>query len=119
MEIQARVGQGKFRTALLRKYGLSCAVTGPCPAEALEAAHLIPFAEHETHDVDSGLLLRSDIHRLFDAGSLAINPDTGAVELAAELLNYPAYRDLHGRKITQSPSVAALRSAYSSQSWPE
>ncbi|WP_342660399.1 hypothetical protein Rruber_00233 [Rhodococcus ruber] len=118
-EIQARVGQGKFRTALLRKYGLSCAVTGPCPAEALEAAHLIPFAKHETHDVDSGLLLRSDIHRLLDAGSLAINPDTGAVELSAELLNYPAYRDLHGRKITQSPSMAALRSAYSPQSWPD
>ncbi|PBC35743.1 hypothetical protein CJ178_30170 [Rhodococcus sp. ACPA4] len=111
-EIHARVGQGKFRTALLRKYGLSCAVTGPCPAEALEAAHLVPFAKHETHDVDSGLLLRSDIHRLLDAGSLAISPDTGAVELSAELLNYPAYRDLHGKQITQKPTPAALRAAY-------
>ncbi|WP_120285339.1 HNH endonuclease [Rhodococcus rhodochrous] len=111
-EIKARLGQGAFRTALLRKYGLSCAVTGPCPAEALEAAHLVPFARHETHDVDSGLLLRSDIHRLLDAGALAINPDTKTVELTAELLNYPMYRDLHGRTITQNPSAAALHAAY-------
>lgn len=111
-EIQARVGQGKFRTALLRKYGLSCAVTGPCPAEALEAAHLVPFSAHETHDVDNGLLLRSDIHRLLDAGALAINPDNKFIELSAELLNYPMYRDLHGKQISQDPSVEALRKAY-------
>lgn len=114
-EIQARIGQGEFRAELLRTYGLSCAVTGPCPAEAIDAAHIEPFAQHQAHSVESGLLLRSDIHRLFDAGSLAINPDTRTVELSAELLNYAAYRDLQGQQITQSPSDAALRASYGSQ----
>ncbi|BCQ09161.1 hypothetical protein JMUB5695_02600 [Mycobacterium heckeshornense] len=82
--------------------------------EALEAAHVLPFATHETHNVDEGLLLRTDIHRLFDAGQIAINPDTLAVELASGLMDYPPYAALSGRKITQSPSAEALRGRYTS-----
>lgn len=114
VQVRTRVGQGLFRTALLQKYGLSCAVTGPCPAEALEAAHLLPFATHETHHVDEGLLLRTDVHRLFDAGQIAINPKTLTVELASGLMDYPPYAALDGRKITQSPSGAALYVRYTS-----
>lgn len=112
MEVRARVGQGLFRTELLRKYGLSCAVTGACPSEPLEAAHVLPFATHETHSVDEGLLLRTDIHRLFDAGNLAINPDMLEIEVDSSLAQYPLYSSLEGQKITQSPRVEALRSRY-------
>jgi hypothetical protein len=108
-QVRARVGKGVFRTALLQRYGLSCAITGPCPAEALEAAHLSP---HETPDVEEGLLLRADIHRLFDAGQIAINPNTLAVELVSGLMDYPHYAALLGQKITQTPSVEALRMWY-------
>lgn len=113
-QVRARIGQGLFRTALLQKYGLSCAVTGPCPAEALEAAHVLPFSTHESHDVEEGLLLRTDIHRLFDAGQIAINPDTLAVELISGLMDYPLYAPLNGRKIAQLPRVEALRVRYTS-----
>ncbi len=111
-QVLARVNQGQFRTGLLRAYGLSCAVTGPCPAEALEAAHVLPYATHESHNIDEGLLLRTDIHRLFDAGHIAINPDTLSVEVDPNLAQYQFYSSLDGQKITQTPSVEALRSRY-------
>lgn len=111
-QVLTRINQGNFRTGLLRMYGLSCAVTGPCPAEALEAAHLLPYSLHESHNVAEGLLLRTDIHRLFDAGHIAINPDTLSVEIDASLSQYPLYKSLHGRKLTQTPSLDALRTRY-------
>lgn len=60
--VKVRVGQAAFRQQLLRMYGLVCAVTGPCPAPALQAAHLRAFAKHESHDLSDGLLLRADTH---------------------------------------------------------
>ncbi|WP_145883039.1 HNH endonuclease signature motif containing protein [Streptomyces sp. BK340] len=91
----ARRGQDAFRKALVREYGMFCAVTGPTPAEALEAAHLRPFAVTEQHHVEEGLLLRADIHRLFDSGLLAIGPNL-LVSIAPSLLGYTGYRALHG-----------------------
>ncbi|OPX05948.1 HNH endonuclease [Mycobacterium sp. AT1] len=113
-QVLVRINQGHFRTGLLRAYGLSCAVTGPCPAEALEAAHVLPYATHESHKIDEGLLLRTDIHRLFDAGHIAINPDTLIVEVDPNLARYPLYASLQGQKISQQPSVEALRKRYGS-----
>ncbi|UEA58386.1 HNH endonuclease [Gordonia otitidis] len=69
-------------------------------------------AKHEEHDVDSGLLLRADIHLLFDTGLLAINPDTRKVEVTADLVGYPTYHEFHGRDISQTPSRDALLAAY-------
>ncbi|WP_197023657.1 HNH endonuclease [Rhodococcus sp. UNC363MFTsu5.1] len=105
---KARNGQNTFRQALLQRYGLHCAVTGPCPVEVLQAAHLRPFAEHETHSVSGGMLLRSDIHQLFDAGLLAINPATMTVAVAPALAQYADYMKLEGAKVALSSIDGAL-----------
>jgi hypothetical protein len=94
----ARRGQDAFRRALVRRYGMICAVTGPAPAEVLEAAHLRPFADTERHRVEEGLLLRADIHRLFDNGLLAISP-TLQVSIAPSLRGYTAYNTLQGSRL--------------------
>lgn len=91
----ARRGQDAFRQALVREYGMVCAMTGPAPAEVLEAAHLRPFAVTEQHSVEEGLLLRADIHRLFDAGLLAIR-STLLVSVAPSLLGHAEYSALDG-----------------------
>ncbi|MGW5472815.1 HNH endonuclease [Streptomyces chartreusis] len=93
--VAARRGQDAFRKALVREYGLVCAVTGPAPSEVLEAAHLRPFAATEQHSLEEGLLLRADIHRLLDSGLLAISP-TLAVSVAPSLLGHTEYRALDG-----------------------
>ncbi|RSS77805.1 HNH endonuclease [Streptomyces sp. WAC06128] len=96
--VRTRVGQAPFRKQLLLDYGQVCAFTGPAPAGALQAAHLYSYADEEEHHDWGGLLLRNDVHSLFDRGQITVNPDTGRIEVDDELLGYPAYAELHGRK---------------------
>ncbi|MHB9853640.1 HNH endonuclease [Streptomyces krungchingensis] len=102
----ARHGQNAFRRALVRQYGMICAVTGPTPAEALEAAHIRPFASTERHRVEEGLLLRADIHRLFDSGLLTFSTDLEAC-IAPSLFGHPTYKALQGSRM-HLPTDAVL-----------
>src|SRR5262249_9092154 len=63
---QHRLGQATFRIAVLDAYERACAVTEEHSLPALEAAHIRPFADFGPHEVSNGLLLRADIHHLFD-----------------------------------------------------
>jgi putative restriction endonuclease len=72
---QHRLGQGTFRAMITDAYGRQCAITRERALPALEAAHIRPFTETLTHRVGNGVLLRSDVHRLFDAGYITITPD--------------------------------------------
>mgnify|MGYP000176837422 CR=1 FL=1 len=96
---RARVGQGAFRTKMLAKYGQVCVITGPAPESVLEAAHLYSYAELGVHHDDGGLLLRRDLHRLFDDGGIVIDPKTLAVDVAESLQSYPEYQRLHGAPV--------------------
>ena len=73
--VRPRVGQGIFRTVVTDVYGRQCAVTREKALPALEAAHIRPFSEAPRHYVKNGLLLRSDVHKLFDAGYVTVTPD--------------------------------------------
>jgi putative restriction endonuclease len=70
-----RLGQAAFRLAVTEAYGRACAATGEHSLPALEAAHIVPFAENGPHEVCNGLLLRSDVHRLFDRGYVSVGSD--------------------------------------------
>jgi len=74
-ETRQRIGQGIFRVLVTDAYGRACAITREKALPALEAAHIKPFSEVETHDLRNGLLLRSDVHRLFDAGYITVTPE--------------------------------------------
>jgi len=73
--VRPRLGQGAFRVAVTEAYTRACAVTGEHSLPALEAAHIKPYSEGGPHSVSNGLLLRSDIHRLFDHGYVTITAD--------------------------------------------
>jgi putative restriction endonuclease len=85
-EVVRRRGQAKFRKKLLAAYNTRCAITGCDAAEALEAAHIAPYRGDHSDHVQNGLLLRSDIHSLFDLGLISINSTTMTVVIAPELL---------------------------------
>ncbi len=70
-----RLGQGSFRIEITRSYCEHCAVSGERALPTLDAAHILPVAEGGEHRLDNGLLLRSDIHRLFDRGYATVTPD--------------------------------------------
>ena len=96
--IVRRRGQPAFRRALLKAYQGKCAITG-CDAErALEAAHIVPYMGAETNHVTNGLLLRADIHTLFDLGLIAVEPNSMTL-LLSPALRETSYRDLEGTQI--------------------
>jgi len=73
--VAPRLGQGVFRLAVTKAYGSACAITQEHSLPALEAAHIQPYGGGGEHDVRNGLLLRSDVHRLFDKGYVTVTPD--------------------------------------------
>jgi putative restriction endonuclease len=118
--ITRRRGQPAFRRALLAAYGGRCAVSG-CAVEAvLEAAHIAPYLGAHTNVVTNGLLLRADLHTLFDLGMLWIEPATMTVCLADDL-KASNYGQLHGRRLRlpraqrDRPSRKALASRLPTQ----
>jgi putative restriction endonuclease len=73
--VRPRMGQGHFKRAVAAAYKNRCAVTSSATFPSLEAAHIRPFAEGGEHTVSNGLLLRTDVHRLYDRGYVSIDPD--------------------------------------------
>jgi tetratricopeptide (TPR) repeat protein len=105
--IVKRQGQTKFRQALLAAYNGKCAITGFDAEAALEAVHIIPYAAASNNDPTNGILLRADLHTLFDLNLLAIHPDTLRVSLHPTL-QHTEYRPLHGKQM-RAPAVETLR----------
>lgn len=73
--VRPRLGQGSFRVLITDTYERRCAMTGERALPVLEAAHIRPVTGGGQHRVDNGLLLRSDLHRLFDRGYVTVTPD--------------------------------------------
>ena len=74
----------RFRGAVKQIFNHTCAVSGCSVAEVVEAAHILGMGEQGKDDPENGIALRVDLHRLFDANLLAINPSNGDVHIAAE-----------------------------------
>ena len=72
--VRPRLGQGTFRFAVQAAYG-KCAVTREHSLPALDAAHIVPYDSGGEHEIPNGLLLRADIHRLFDQGYVTVTPE--------------------------------------------
>ena len=69
---KVRLGQGAFRVLVTDAYNRKCAISGEKTLPVLEAAHIKPFSESGSHFISNALLLRSDLHKLFDTGYLTI-----------------------------------------------
>lgn len=112
--VMRRQGQTAFRNKLIKAYEGQCAITR-CKIEALlDAAHIFPYQGKDTNVISNGLLLRTDIHRLFDIGLLWIVPDTLRVKLSSILINTEYYyldgtTIFHPRIISYIPNAQALQ----------
>jgi putative restriction endonuclease len=116
--ITPRLGQGIFRVAVTDAYGRACAVTGEHSLPVLDAAHIRAYQADGPHEVRNGLLLRADLHRLFDKGYITVT-DERRVEvsprLRADYHNGRTYYPLHGQLLRRplasadEPDPAYLR----------
>lgn len=98
MSVEIRKHQTEFKERVLKYYN-QCVVTGCSIIKALDAAHIIPHSEYVNFNTANGLILRSDIHRLYDAKLLSIN-ENGVVNLEKSLRANDCYKYLHGKKVT-------------------
>ena len=78
---EVRTEQQKFRKAIAQRDGLQCAITGCAIAEVLDAAHLRARAQGGADHPDNGVILRTDLHRLYDSGQLQVDWNSGKVSL--------------------------------------
>ena len=100
--VMPRLGQGSFRIIVTDVYQCRCAVTQERTLPALIAAHIKPYAVSGPHDIGNGILLRSDIHQLLDAGYVTISPDYRfevSKRIHEEFENGGDYYVMHGRKL--------------------
>lgn len=103
-----RLGQGAFRVLVTDAYQRRCAVTGEKTLPVLEAAHIKPYAENGPHRISNGLLLRSDLHTLFDLGYITVTPDLHlevSPRLKEEWHNGREYYAHHGRVLQYRPAL--------------
>lgn len=95
--IAVRQGQPIFRKKLLKAYESCCAISGTQVSEILEAAHIIPYNGNKTNSINNGLLLRADIHTLFDLGLIGV--DENYEILTSPKLENTEYEIFKGKKI--------------------
>jgi putative restriction endonuclease len=117
--VRPRLGQGTFRLGVTDAYSRCCAVTQEHSLPVLEAAHIQPYARQGTHDISNGLLLRVDIHKLFDRGYVTVTPNHRfevSRRLQDDYSNGRSYYPLHGAEI-QLPTAASERPSQAQLIW--
>ncbi len=112
--VTERKGQGNFRAIITTAYSNKCCITSETTPELLEAAHIQPYFDENSNHVKNGLLLRVDLHKLYDNGLLYID-ESFKIHISSEVKS-EFYRKLNGTKIrlpennNLHPSKEALKS---------
>lgn len=119
--VNRRKYQSTFRQNLMQVYGSKCVVSGTNSFEVLEAAHISTHAGSRNNDTSNGLLLRADLHILFDRGLLQIHPTTLKIHLSPTIQE-PEYTRYTGNLIIErldgkKPSEAYLQAKWESADW--
>jgi putative restriction endonuclease len=110
--LNGRQGQNEFRNNLISVYGSYCMITGINVVNVIEASHICPYRGEKDNHILNGLLLRADLHKLFDSDLLGINPESLEVEIHP-LIGETKYKKYQSQKLTMPnidilPSIAAL-----------
>ncbi len=108
---KSRPGQAGFRIGLTEAYQRRCAITGENILPVLQAAHIQPVHKQGTNDLTNGLLLRSDMHTLYDDGLIGVTPDYTiciSERIREEYVNGKIYYSWQGKRLTTLPKDEQL-----------
>jgi putative restriction endonuclease len=117
--VRPRLGQGTFRMVVTDIYERRCAISGEKALPVLEAAHIRPVASGGRHELPNGLLLRSDIHTLYDRGYVSVTPDLRVLvsqRLKEDFDNGEPYYPFRGQQI-QIPKDRAAQPNREALEW--
>jgi putative restriction endonuclease len=119
-QTKIRIGQGAFRLMVTNAYDRRCAVTGEGLVTVLDAAHIQDFSQQGPNLESNGLLLRKDIHKLFDEGIMTITP-SHHIEISNEIRHQyehsSEYIKFHGQPLHQLPKALHHHPAKKYLSW--
>jgi len=102
-----RIGQGAFRVKVIDTYNRKCSISGEKTLPVLEAAHIKPYSVSGSNHVSNGLLMRSDLHKLFDSGYLTVTTDYKievSSRIKVEFDNGKDYYKYHGKDLFLLPT---------------
>jgi hypothetical protein len=108
--ISVRRGQRNFRDKLIRRYGARCMASGCELMDIVEAAHIDPYRGANDNHPENGLLLRADLHTLFDLNLMGIDPDGYVLRLHSRVKD-ASYRHLHGKSLCLGSHLVPARAA--------
>ncbi len=118
--IYPRIGQGAFRVLVTEAYQRRCAITGEKTLPVLDAAHIQPYSEEGPHNTSNGLLLRKDLHALFDKGYLTVNEEM-RIEVSKRIKedygNGREYYAMHGKELAVFPARDEERPSHQYLRW--
>ena len=106
-----RLGQGLFRVLLTDAYERRCSISGERTLPVLEAVHIKLYSVVQRHEISNGLLMRSDLHHLFDEGYMTLDPHDRRVvvskRIRAEFENGRDYYKLEGQTLREPSQLWA------------
>jgi putative restriction endonuclease len=115
--IRVRRGETHFRDKLINRYGPHCMVSGCSILALLEACHVSRYHGPSDNHPANGLLLRSDLHTLFDLDLIGFNPEGFQMAIHPRLLG-SEYEKLAGTRLSiatnKGPDMRAVRSRWES-----
>ena len=117
--VRPRLGQGAFRVLVTDGYGRRCAVSGERTLPILDAAHIRSYADGGSHEGSNGLLLRTDIHKLFDLGYVTVDESRRFIvsrRLKEDFDNGRHYYELHGGQV-RPPEMSAVNPSNDALKW--
>lgn len=109
---KVRLGQNSFRLKLTDAYTRRCSITGERTLPVLEAAHIKPYSKSGPHLLCNGLILRSDLHKLFDSGYITITNEYKieiSKQIKEEFENGTEYYQFHGKDLVVLPNIVSDR----------
>ncbi len=104
--VKSRLGQGSFRILVTETYHRQCAITSEKTLPVLDAAHIKPYSDEGPHMIQNGILLRTDIHSLFDKGYMTVDTEHHVLvsnRLHEDFGNGKIYYAYHGKKLALIP----------------
>lgn len=115
--IEIRRGQAQFRSILFEEYERSCAITSCSVPALLDACHIKPYSDFANYHPSNGILLRTDIHTLFDLNLIKIHPKHRRIQVDKSIKD-DTYQELSGSIVRKPKSKdAELNSKYLEERW--
>ena len=116
LAIRVRRGDMRLRSQLCRLFKNQCAISGSCPKDLLEVSYIAPYPAGDVHSVRNAILLRSDIHTLWDLNLIGVHPETLEVNINNRLTGTP-YEDLVGHKLATPSTGSRLDTTAMRERW--